>query len=141
MKASASTAAAATSPTCSLSYIHPEADSPWLTYLAQVDRVLPHLGHLARWGETLKRPKRALIVDVPIEMDDGSVRHFEGYRVQHNLSRGPGKGGVRYHPNVTLEEVMALSACPRATAFLSAASRAAVWARSRASSAWFRAWR
>ncbi len=99
-----------TTPVCSLSYIHPEADSPWLTYLAQVDRVLPHLGHLARWGETLKRPKRALIVDVPIEMDDGTVRHFEGYRVQHNLSRGPGKGGVRYHPNVTLEEVMALSA-------------------------------
>jgi glutamate dehydrogenase (NAD(P)+) len=97
-------------PVCTLSYIHPEPDSPWLTYLAQVDRVLPHLGHLARWGETLKRPKRALIVDVPIEMDDGSVRHFEGYRVQHNLSRGPGKGGVRYHPNVTLEEVMALSA-------------------------------
>jgi glutamate dehydrogenase (NAD(P)+) len=49
-------------------------------------------------------------VDVPIEMDDGSVRHFEGYRVQHNMSRGPGKGGVRYHPAVSLEEVMALSA-------------------------------
>ncbi len=97
-------------PVCTLSYIQPQPDSPWLTYLAQVDRVLPHLGHLARWGETLKRPKRSLIVDVPIEMDDGSVRHFEGYRVQHNLSRGPGKGGVRYHPNVTLEEVMALSA-------------------------------
>ena len=42
--------------------------------------------------------------------DDGTVAHFEGYRVQHNLSRGPGKGGVRYHPNVTLEEVMALAA-------------------------------
>ncbi|RZS58373.1 Glu/Leu/Phe/Val family dehydrogenase [Sphaerotilus mobilis] len=93
-----------------LSYIHPSAHSPWSTYLSQVDRVLPYLGDLARWGETLKRPKRALIVDVPIEMDDGSVRHFEGYRVQHNLSRGPGKGGVRYHPDVTLEEVMALSA-------------------------------
>lgn len=97
-------------PTGRLSYIQPKADSPWLTYLAQVDRVLPHLGRLARWGETLRRPKRALIVDVPIEMDDGSVRHFEGFRVQHNLSRGPGKGGVRYHPDVTLEEVMALAA-------------------------------
>jgi hypothetical protein len=84
--------------------------SPWHTYLSQVDRVLPYLGPLARWSETLKRPKRALIVDVPIEMDDGSVAHFEGFRVQHNLSRGPGKGGVRYHPDVTLEEVMALSA-------------------------------
>ena len=94
----------------SLSYVTPSPDSPWSTYLSQVDRVIPYLGPLARWAETLKRPKRALIVDVPIEMDDGSVRHFEGYRVQHNLSRGPGKGGVRYHPDVTLEEVMALAA-------------------------------
>jgi glutamate dehydrogenase (NAD(P)+) len=93
-----------------LSYIASETDSPWLTYLSQVDRVLPYLGSLARLAESLRRPKRALIVDVPIEMDDGSVRHFEGFRVQHNLSRGPGKGGVRYHPDVTLEEVMALSA-------------------------------
>src|SRR5207237_5227523 len=93
-----------------LSYLTPAATSPWHTYLSQVDRVLPYLGRLARWSETLKRPKRALIVDVPIEMDDGSVDHFEGYRVQHNLSRGPGKGGVRYHPDVNLEEVMALSA-------------------------------
>ncbi|WP_281984234.1 Glu/Leu/Phe/Val family dehydrogenase, partial [Azonexus hydrophilus] len=64
---------------------------------------------LAAWADTLRRPKRTLIVDVPIEMDDGSIRHFEGYRVQHNISRGPGKGGVRYHPSVTLSEVMALA--------------------------------
>lgn len=93
-----------------LSYVTPGASSPWQTYLSQVDRVLPHLGTLAQWVETLKRPKRVLIVDVPIEMDDGSVRHFVGYRVQHNLFRGPGKGGVRYHQDVTLEEVMALAA-------------------------------
>ena len=93
-----------------LSYVHPTPDSPWGTYLMQVDRVVPYLGHLAKWAETLRRPKRALIVDVPIELDNGEVTHFEGYRVQHNLSRGPGKGGVRYHPDVTLEEVMALSA-------------------------------
>lgn len=93
-----------------LSYVHPSPDSPWGTYLSQVDRVIPYLGHLAKWAETLKRPKRALIVDVPIELDDGTVAHYEGYRVQHNLSRGPGKGGVRFHPDVTLEEVMALSA-------------------------------
>jgi glutamate dehydrogenase (NAD(P)+) len=93
-----------------LSYLNPTDTSPWHTYLSQVDRVLPYLGPLAYWSETLKRPKRALIVDVPIEMDDGSVAHFEGFRVQHNLSRGPGKGGVRYHPDVTLEEVMALAA-------------------------------
>ena len=93
-----------------LSYVSQKGDTAWDTYLSQVDRVLPYLGNLARWSETLKRPKRALIVDVPIELDNGSVAHFEGYRVQHNLSRGPGKGGVRYHPDVTLEEVMALSA-------------------------------
>ncbi len=75
-----------------LSYIAPTAHSPWNTYLSQVDRVIPYLGHLARWAETLKRPKRALIVDVPIELDDGNVAHFEGFRVQHNLSRGPGQG-------------------------------------------------
>jgi glutamate dehydrogenase (NAD(P)+) len=93
-----------------LSYVSPTGDSPWGTYLSQVDRVVPYLGNQARWVETLKRPKRALIVDVPIELDNGTVAHFEGFRVQHNLSRGPGKGGVRYHPDVTLEEVMALSA-------------------------------
>jgi glutamate dehydrogenase (NAD(P)+) len=94
----------------SLSYVSPTEDSAWGTYLSQIDRVAPYLGRLTRWVETLRRPKRCLIVDVPIERDDGSVAHFEGYRVQHNLSRGPGKGGVRYHPDVTLEEVMALAA-------------------------------
>ena len=61
-----------------------------------------------RGVETLKRPKRALIVDVPIELDNGTMAHFEGSRVQHNTSRGPGKGGVSFHQNVTLPEVMAL---------------------------------
>jgi glutamate dehydrogenase (NAD(P)+) len=93
-----------------LSFVHPSPESPWGTYLSQVDRVAPYLGHLSRWIDTLKRPKRALIVDIPVELDDGTIAHYEGYRVQHNLSRGPGKGGVRYHPDVTLEEVMALSA-------------------------------
>jgi glutamate dehydrogenase (NAD(P)+) len=97
-------------PMPSLSFVHSGVDSPWATYLSQIDRVLPYLGHLARWADTLKRPKRALIADVPIELDNGTVAHFEGYRVQHNLSRGPGKGGVRFHPDVTLEEVMALAA-------------------------------
>ncbi|OTG91916.1 Glu/Leu/Phe/Val family dehydrogenase [Acinetobacter sp. ANC 3813] len=83
----------------------------WQTFLAQVDRVAPYLSEdLADYVDTLKRPKRALIVDVPIIMDDGKIQHFEGYRVQHNLSRGPGKGGIRYHPDVELNEVMALSA-------------------------------
>ncbi|MDO8301585.1 Glu/Leu/Phe/Val dehydrogenase [Lacisediminimonas sp.] len=93
-----------------LSYLQPQPRGPWDDYLEQIDRVTPHLGSLARWVETLKRPKRILIVDVPIERDDGSIAHFEGYRVQHNTSRGPGKGGVRFHQDVTLSEVMALSA-------------------------------
>jgi len=92
------------------SYLDPEHLGPWGTYLQQVDRVTPYLGSLSRWVETLKHPKRALIVDVPIHLDDGSIAHFEGYRVQHNTSRGPGKGGVRFHQNVTLSEVMALAA-------------------------------
>jgi glutamate dehydrogenase (NAD(P)+) len=92
------------------SYLQADNLGPWGVYLQQVDRVIPYLGHLARWAETLKRPKRALIVDVPIELDNGTVAHFEGYRVQHNTSRGPGKGGVRFHQDVTLSEVMALSA-------------------------------
>ena len=94
----------------SLSFVHPTPDSPWGTYLSQIDRVEPYLGELSRWADTLRRPKRSLIVDIPIEMDNGRIAHFEGYRVQHSLTRGPGKGGVRYHPEVTLEEVMALAA-------------------------------
>ncbi len=92
------------------SYLDPNNLGPWGIYLQQVDRVTPYLGNLARWVDTLKRPKRTLIVDVPIHLDDGTVAHFEGHRVQHNTSRGPGKGGVRFHQNVTLSEVMALSA-------------------------------
>ncbi|MBX3586545.1 MAG: Glu/Leu/Phe/Val dehydrogenase [Ramlibacter sp.] len=101
---------AAPSPNALPSYLDPSNLGPWGIYLQQVDRVTPYLGKLARWVETLKRPKRALIVDVPIHLDDGTVAHFEGYRVQHNTSRGPGKGGVRFHQDVTLSEVMALSA-------------------------------
>jgi len=92
------------------SYLDANHLGPWGIYLQQVDRVTPYLGSLARWVETLKRPKRSLVVDVPIELDNGTIAHFEGYRVHHNTSRGPGKGGVRFHQDVTLSEVMALSA-------------------------------
>lgn len=60
--------------------------------------------------ETLKRPRRATIQSLPIMMDDGSIRVFTGYRVQHSIARGPAKGGIRYHQDVTLEEVEALAA-------------------------------
>ena len=59
--------------------------------------------------EILKQPMRVLTVAIPVEMDDGSIRVFTGYRAQHNYAPGPLKGGVRFHPEVTLEEVMALS--------------------------------
>ena len=91
------------------SYLSKDDLGPWGVFLQQIDRVTPYLGELAFWVESLKRPKRILIVDVPIKMDDGTVHHFEGYRVQHNTSRGPGKGGVRFHQGVTLSEVMALA--------------------------------
>ena len=92
------------------SYLNSADVGPWGNYLSQVDRVAPHLNELQHLLETLKRPRRILVVDVPIRLDNGTMAHFEGYRVQHNTSRGPGKGGVRFHPEVCLSEVMALSA-------------------------------
>jgi glutamate dehydrogenase (NAD(P)+) len=60
--------------------------------------------------QIIKQPRRATIVKLPVHMDDGSFRVFTGYRVQHSIIRGPAKGGIRYHPDVTLEEVTALAA-------------------------------
>lgn len=60
--------------------------------------------------EILRQPKRILSVSLPVRMDDGKVRNFQGYRVQFNDARGPFKGGIRYHPNVSLDEVKALAA-------------------------------
>jgi len=92
------------------SYISAENIGPWRIFLHQVEQVAPLLEPaLQPWVETLRRPKRSLIVDVPIRLDSGEIAHFEGYRVHHNTSRGPGKGGIRYHQDVTLSEVMALS--------------------------------
>ena len=60
--------------------------------------------------QILRTPKRILEVSVPTKMDNGQVKVLQGFRVQHNVSRGPGKGGIRFHPNVTLDEVKALAA-------------------------------
>jgi glutamate dehydrogenase (NAD(P)+) len=57
----------------------------------------------------LERCKKSVVVSIPTQMDDGSIHVFEGYRVQHNIARGPSKGGIRYHPDVTLDEVRALA--------------------------------
>lgn len=59
--------------------------------------------------EKLSHPKRIVAVSIPVWMDDGRLEVFEGYRVQHNTDRGPAKGGIRYHPQVSLEEVVALA--------------------------------
>src|SRR6202161_3345364 len=59
--------------------------------------------------QILRTPKRVMEVSVPVKLDNGQVKVFAGYRVQHNMARGPAKGGVRYHPNLTLDEVKALA--------------------------------
>lgn len=83
----------------------------WQSYLNLLDSVEPLLSEEnKKLIESLKTCRRSLIVDIPVRMDSGEVQHFTGYRVQHSLSRGPGKGGIRYHQSVCLEEVMALSA-------------------------------
>jgi len=60
--------------------------------------------------QVLRTPKRILEVSLPTKMDNGQVKVLTGFRVQHNIARGPGKGGIRFHPNVTLDEVKALAA-------------------------------
>lgn len=76
----------------------------------QFDRALPHLAEMKHGMiDFLKSPIRTLALNFPVEMDDGHVQTFSGYRVLHSRVRGPGKGGVRYHPDVTEDEVRALA--------------------------------
>jgi glutamate dehydrogenase (NAD(P)+) len=76
----------------------------------QLERAVACMPHLKQGLlEFLKRPARAVTLEFPIEMSDGSVRTFTGHRVLHSKVRGPGKGGIRYHPDVTLDEVRALA--------------------------------
>jgi glutamate dehydrogenase (NAD(P)+) len=84
-------------------------DSAWETALAQLDEAAEIMGLDPGVHEILRNPKRALVVSVPFRMDDGSTRVYQGYRVHHNVTRGPAKGGIRYHPSVSLDEVKALS--------------------------------
>ena len=87
-----------------------EVINPFETAKRQVDIVADILKLPKGTREMLKHPKRELTVNFPVRMDDGSYNVFTGYRVQYNMARGPTKGGIRYHPNVTLDEVRALSA-------------------------------
>jgi len=77
--------------------------------MKQVEIAAEHLHLDPGICETIKQPQRELIVHFPVKMDDGSIKVFTGYRVQHNMTRGPGKGGIRYHPEVNLDEVKALA--------------------------------
>lgn len=77
--------------------------------VAQLDQVAAHIKLDEGVHKRLRRPQRALIVSVPTRMDDGRVEVFEGYRVQHDNSFGPTKGGIRYHPDVNLDEITALA--------------------------------
>ena len=81
----------------------------WNMACQQLDRVAERMGLDPNIHAKMRHCQRALVVSVPIRMDDGSVQVFEGYRVQHNSERGPTKGGVRFHPGVTLDEVKALA--------------------------------
>jgi glutamate dehydrogenase/leucine dehydrogenase len=84
--------------------------NPFETARRQIDIVADLIG-LEPWMRALlKSPKRELTVNFPVRMDDGSYKVFTGYRVQYNMARGPSKGGIRYHPQVSLDEVRALAA-------------------------------
>jgi glutamate dehydrogenase (NAD(P)+) len=84
--------------------------NPWLAQEARFDFAAKRLNLEDGIWKLLRHPTRELIVHIPVGMDDGRIEVFTGYRVQHSISRGPSKGGVRYAPDVSLDEVRALAA-------------------------------
>ncbi|MBC8077342.1 MAG: Glu/Leu/Phe/Val dehydrogenase [Chloroflexales bacterium] len=86
-----------------------ERNNPFLIAQQQFDRAADMLGLPQGIGAILRVPNRELTVTFPVKLDNGQTRVFTGYRVQHNLGRGPAKGGIRYHPAVDLDEVRALA--------------------------------
>jgi glutamate dehydrogenase (NAD(P)+) len=83
--------------------------NPWLAQAARFDEAAKRLNLDPGIWKVLRYPSREIIVHIPVSMDDGSVEVFTGYRVQHSISRGPCKGGIRYAPDVSLDEVRALA--------------------------------
>jgi len=83
--------------------------NPWAVAQQQFDLAAERLDLDDGMRRVLREPRRELTVHFPVHMDDGSVRVFTGFRVKHNLGRGPAKGGIRYHQNVSLDEVKALA--------------------------------
>ena len=86
-----------------------EKHNPYQLALKQLDRVARKIKLDPNIHEKLKYPRTCLIVSIPIVMDDGRLKVFTGYRVQHNIDRGPSKGGIRFHPEVSLDHVKALA--------------------------------
>lgn len=87
-----------------------KAYNPYENMIAVLEQAADKLGLKQDEYETLKYPERELTVSIPVRMDDGTLKVFEGYRVQHNSARGPYKGGIRYHQNANPDEVKALAA-------------------------------
>jgi glutamate dehydrogenase (NAD(P)+) len=87
----------------------PAVDNPWHNAQQQFDAAAELLQLPQGLRAVLREVRREFTVRFPVKMDDGSLRMFEGYRVQHNLTRGPAKGGLRFHPQVSLDEVKALA--------------------------------
>ncbi|WP_376795323.1 Glu/Leu/Phe/Val dehydrogenase [Thermogemmatispora sp.] len=83
--------------------------NPYEVAVAQFDEAAEILGLSQAMRAILRKPKRELIVNFPVRMDNGDVQMFTGYRVQHNINRGPAKGGIRFSPDVSLDEVRALA--------------------------------
>ena len=83
--------------------------NPYDMAIAQFDEAADRLGLSQAMRAILRKPKRELIVNFPVRMDNGDVEMFTGYRVQHNINRGPAKGGIRFSPEVSLDEVRALA--------------------------------
>ena len=83
--------------------------NPWETQSALFDQAVRHLNLDAGLAKILRFPNREIIVNIPVQMDSGELELFTGYRVQHSIARGPAKGGIRYSPDVTLDEVRALA--------------------------------
>ena len=84
--------------------------NPYRISQIQFDIAAEHLKLDTGLRQVLRTPKRIMEVSVPTKMDNGQLKVFTGFRVQHNIARGPAKGGIRYHPNVSLDEVKALAA-------------------------------
>jgi glutamate dehydrogenase/leucine dehydrogenase len=84
-------------------------ENPYEIAKQQIEIAAKKAGINEAMVELLKKPRRELTVNFPVKMDDGSTKIFTGYRVQHSMARGPCKGGIRYHPDVTLDEVRALA--------------------------------